>query len=770
MAVEASSSSVPATPANSDMKNLSMKLIGIALGLAALTAPAQTSAPFGNLPLYFEADSAASFLAHGRDAQFSISPMEAQIVLQKSGATRAVQMQFVDANPSAQIHGDSGLPGKINYLLGNDPAQWRSGMPTFAKVRVEGIYPGINLVYYGNQRQLEYDFAIAAGANPNSIAIHFHGADKISVNAQGGLVLKLGGSEILQPKPLIYQTVDGTRREISGGYKILDAHSVAFNVGKYDRTQPLVIDPVLGYSTYFGGTLADTAWAVALDTNDGSVYIAGQTLSKFATQKTSFSTPGAFQEFFEKGDPFSTTNAHQDDFAGGKLIGDGFVAKFDKTGTNLIYLTYLGGDKDDLVSSVAVDAAGNAFVTGFTDSSNFPTTVNALFPKIGGVENSRNKAFPGDAFVAELDSGGSNLLFSTYLGGSQLDAGNGIAIDSATNIYVTGLTGSPDFPVTNAVAFQLIGSTNMFLDRLAGTNNAFVAEIGAGGSPLIFSTYLGGTNFDSGESIALDAATNIYVTGYTSSTNFPVTTKASDAVLNGGLFKKNGIRYFAYDAFVTKLSLSGTNLVLAYSTFLGSTNNDVGYRIACDAAGNAYVTGYSASPDFPNTETNVPGLYAHGNITGNKKDTGASDIDAFLTKFDPNGARVYSALFGGNGDDIGYGVGLDASGDVFVVGATTSKDFPTNNVASPFRIKNAGGDDVFVTAFSTSPTNITALLYSGYLGGKANDFGYNIAVDPAGTAYIVGQTLSRDFPLTNAFQPFRNGQSDAFLTKIILTP
>jgi hypothetical protein len=729
-----------------------MKLTGVMLGLAALTASAQTAAPFGNLPLYFEANSAAVFLANGCDAQFSVSPTGAQLVLQKSGATRAVQMQFIGTNPQAQICGDGGLPGKINYLIGGDPAQWRSGVPTFAKVRVEGIYPGINLVYYGNQRQLEYDFAIAAGANPDSIAIHFDGAEKISVNAQGGLVLKLGGGEILQPKPLIYQTVGGARREISGGYKILDAHSVAFNVGKYDRALPLVIDPVLGYSTYFGGTLADTAWAVAINTNDGSVYVAGQTLSKLAMKKNlEFSNTNTFQ----KDSVFSTPGAIQEDFGGGKLIGDGFVAKFDATGTNLIYLTYLGGTNDDFVSSVAVDAAGNAFVTGFTDSPDFPVSTNALYPNISGVKNKRNKAYPGDAFVAELDSGGSNLLYSTYLGGSQLESGNGIAIDSADNAYVTGVTGSPDFPVT----------TNAVQNHLAGTNNIFIAEIGAGGSPLIFATYLGGTNFDAGESIAVDTNGYIYVAGFTSSTNFPTTTNAFTTVLNGGLLKKGGKNYFAYDAFVAKLAPSGVGLV--YSTFLGSTNNDVAYRIACDAAGYAYVTGYSDSPDFPNTVTNVPGLFAHGESTKSS----ASDIDAFLTKFDPNGAMVYSALFGGKGDDYGYGVALDASNDVFVVGATTSKDFPTNNAASAFRIKNSGGSDVFVTAFSTSPTNITALLYSGYLVGKGNDFGYNIAVDPAtGNAYIVGETDSKDFALTNAFQPFRNGKSDAFLTKILLTP
>jgi hypothetical protein len=733
-----------------------MKLAGFALGLTALAAAAQTAVQFGNLPLYFETDSAARFLANGRDAQFSILPDGAQFTLQKSGATRTVQMQFTGANPQAQIQGDNELSGKINYLIGSNPAQWRSGVPTFAKVRVEGIYPGINLVYYGNQRQLEYDFAIAAGANPDSIAIRFDGADKISVNAQGELVLKLGNSEILQPKPLIYQTVNGARREISGGYKILDANSVAFNVGKYDRARPLVIDPVLGYSTFFGGTLADTAFALALNATDGSVYIGGQTLSKLAIKKGKKNSP----DEFENDSPFSTPGAIQEEFAGGKRIGDGFVARFDDTGTNLIYLTYLGGSKDDLVSSVAVDAAGNAFVTGFTDSPDFPVSTNALYPHIGGIENPRNKAFPGDAFVAELDAGGSNFIYSTFLGGSQLEAGNGIVIDAADNAYVTGLTGSADFPVTNAVQNHLAAGV--------GTNNVFITEIGAGGSPLIFSTYLGGTNSDSGESIALDAANNIYVTGFTSSTNFPTTNAFFTTGLNGGLFKKGGKKYFAYDAFVAKLAPSGTSLV--YSTFLGSTNNDIGYHIVCDAAGNAYVSGNSASPDFPNTVTNVPGLYAHGNINGNKKDTGNTDIDAFLTKFDPNGAMIYSALFGGKGDDTGYGVGLDAAGDVFVAGATTSKDFPTNNATSAFRIKNAGGNDVFVTAFSTTPTNITAMLYSGYLGGRNNDFGYNLAVDPAGNAYVVGQTLSKNFPLTNAFQPFRNGKSDAFLTKIILAP
>jgi hypothetical protein len=308
----------------------------------------------------------------------------------------------------------------------------------------------------------------------------------------------------------------------------------------------------------------------------------------------------------------------------------------------------------------------------------------------------------------------------------------------------------------------LIGSTNLLLDHLAGTNNAFVAELGAGGSPLIFATYLGGNSYDVGEGVAVDPTGGILVAGFTGSTNFP-TTNAWSSLLNQELPKRNQ-RYFPYDAFVARLAPSGAGIV--FSTLLGSTNNDVGYRVACDAAGNAYVTGYSASPGFPNTVTNIPGFYAFGG----KKNTGASDIDAFLTEFDPSGAIVYSALFGGRGSDYGYGVALDAAGDVFVVGATTSNDFPTNNTYNTSGLlfpKRKGATDVFVTAFNT---NATALLYSGYLGGKSRDFGYNIAADPAGNVYLTGQTFSKDFILTNAFQPFRNGQYDAFLTKIPLIP
>ena len=349
-------------------------------------------------------------------------------------------MQFIGASPQAQIRGDEELPGKINYLTGNNPAQWRSGVTTFAKVRIDEIYPGINLVYYGNQHLIEYDLTVAPGASPDSIVMNFDGADEIMTNAQGELVLKLGTREIFQPRPLIYQMVEGTRKEITGGYKMLDAHRVAFAVGKYDHALPLVIDPILSYATYFGGTLGEFAAAVAVNPNDGSIYIAGETFSK---------------NFYANGPPFSTTNAYQTNFAGGKLTGDAFVARFDNLGKNLIYLTYLGGSADDGALSLAIDAVGNAFVTGFTDSTNFPTSSNALYPKISGKITDGFKTYPGDAFVTELNPGGSNLVYSTYLGGSSTDGGTGIAVDSSDNAYVTGYSYSTNFPTKNAIQNHL---------------------------------------------------------------------------------------------------------------------------------------------------------------------------------------------------------------------------------------------------------------------------------------------------------------------------
>jgi hypothetical protein len=743
----------PWTKSNRFAKSILASLAGAGcLCLLAAAAMAQPAVLPAGMPLYFEAnqgqvDSPAQFIARGRDSQFLISPSEAQLVLCKTTAprtfsARAVRLQFVGANDLAQISGEQELSGKINYLVGSNPARWQTGVTTFARVLVVGLYPGVNLTYYGNQRQLEYDLTVAPNADPGVIEIRFDGADGISINPAGELVLKLGDSDIRQPKPVFYQMANGSRKEISGGYKILDAHTVAFAMGDYDHNLPLVIDPILSYSTYFGGTAGNTASAVAVDTN-GFVYVAGETLS------ANLATVGAFQ-----------TN-----FAGGTVNGDAFVAKFSYNGTNviLVYCTYLGGNQDDLASSLAVDSAGNVFLTGYTDSPNFPTN-NALYSKILGHanynENNKTYYYNGNAFVAELNTNGSKLVYSTYLGGSGSvgsyvsgDEGMGIALDSADDAYVTGYTTSTNFPATNSLIYQLSGTNNTF-NHLAGTYNAFLTKIGPGGTNLLYSTYFGGNNVDVASGIAVDGTRAVYLAGSTDSPNFP-TNNPVQPYLGGTTNADSG-----YNAFVAKFGPSGTNLI--YSTFLGGTNNDFGYGVTVDSSTNAYVTGGTSSPNFTNTAANVLGLF--NKLTNNLAGT-ILTTNAFLVKLNPNGSILYSAVFGGFGEDVGNCVAVDSAGEAFVAGTTSSTNFPTLNTSGLLTATNSGNDDVFVTAFNT---NGSALLYSVYLGGANNDFGNGLALDPAGNAYVVGQTLSANFPTNNALHATLNGPSDAFLAKILL--
>ncbi|MGB7770181.1 MAG: SBBP repeat-containing protein [Verrucomicrobiia bacterium] len=720
-----------------------------ALNVLALAAQAQIPAALGNLPLYFStapgpANTPVQFIARGGDYQFLISPAEARLNLQKTGtaaqniSSQTVRMQFVGADSQAQIQGADELTGKINYLVGDNPAQWRTGVATFARVRVGRLYPGVNLVYYGNQRRLEYDFTIASGANPDVIKIRFEGVDKISIGARGELVLALGKDEIRQLAPLIYQTVNGTRKTVVGGYRILGRHTVAFTVGQYDPKLPLVIDPVLTYSTYFGGNSSDAANAIALDTN-GFIYIAGQTLSS---------------QFYP------TTGAFQTNFAGGSLTGDAFVAKFDNQASHLVYLTYLGGNSDDVALDLAVDDSGDVYVTGYTLSTNFPT-YNALYPKIGGtpiVYNGHVYGYNADAFVTELNTNGSGLVYSTYLGGAGSDEGIGIAIDPAGDAYITGLADSTNFPVTTNAWQKQLACAN-FLFNTGQNGNAFVSEISTGGSNLIYSSYFGGTNFDEGNGIAVDLSNNVYVAGVTASTNFP-NTNAFQQYLNGAT---NAALF--YDAFVAKFAPSCTNLV--YSSFLGGSNNDAAYRIAVDTNGNAYVTGWTVSTNFPDTATNVVGLY--NGLTNNASGLYPYITNAFLTQITYNGTNAaigYSAVFGGTngGVDIGEDVALDPSGDAFVVGASSSTSFPATNTPGLLGATNAGGYDAFVIGFNT---NCSAIIYSGYFGGSGNDYGYGIAVDSLTNVYIVGQTSSANFPVfNNQGQTSLRGASDAFLAEI----
>lgn len=781
------------------MNSLLQKAFGVLvwLGLAVSVVSAQTRFDLGSLPLWFEAGPGADarmFIAHGRDSQISLSPEGAKFTLGRPGQPPATtRMLFVGASGAAEISGSAAMPARINYFQGNDPAQWQTGLAAFGQVRVTGVYPGIDLVYYGNQQRLEYDFDLAPGARPESVAIRFAGAQKVLVDAHGELVVELAGRQVIQQQPVAYQMIGGVRRSVAVGYKMLDAHTVAFAVGHYDSRQALVIDPVLSYSTFFGGYSTDIAWAVAFATNDNSVYIAGQTLSANINGTLPLTTPGAFQPNFQ----------------GGLFYGDAFVAKFhdltnptqlNDLATNLVYCTYLGGSQDDAAFALAVDSTGHAFVTGITYSTNFPVTNFLVFPRGNGkiFNGSTNQAsydptlnsYPSEGFVSELDPNGAHLMFSTYLGGESIDLPQGLALDPAGDIFLTGYTSSTNFPVTtNAWQPELQTVLNRYLGF-----NAFVTEIGtngAGGRALTYSSYLGGTNQDMGYGIAFNHG-YVAVAGSTCSSNFPTTnaisqylsgsTYYSGAVLNSSSNNiNNNFVSVAYvplncDAFVTLYPVTGSTLgAPVYSTFLGGTNTDVAYGVALDAQANVYVVGGTTSTNFPVTSN--PGQLVLPSFVLTNNYYGIFVTNVFLTQLKFQGAAPpvigYSAVFGGFGNDVAQGIALDAAGNAFVVGYTSSitNAFATpNNLLGALSATNSGQINVFVAAFQSGFSN---LLYAADFGSYSQDTGYGIAVGPDDSIYVAGQTLSASpfyylqFPVLNAWEPSVSDQNNAFLVKIL---
>jgi len=560
-------------------------------------------------------------------------------------SSAVLRMRLVGANASAAVTGAEELPGKSNYFIGNDPKKWRTNVPNYAKVKYQDVYPGVDLVYYGNQGgQLEYDFVVAPGADPETIRFALSGGLqessrqsavgsraqnqtlrqskiqnlKSKIDPSGDLVIETDGGEVRLHKPVVYQpaisngqrTTDyGQRAPVEGHYVMQANNQVGFKVASYDHTRPLLIDPVLSYSTYLGGSFTDLGYHITVDSS-GNAYVTGDTLSQ------NFPTANPFQAT-NKATP-TTSNP------------TAFVAKLNSTGSALVYSTYLGGSNEDVGTGIAVDSSGNAYVTGYTTSTNFPT-VNPLQVSNGGGY---------EAFVSKLNAAGSALVYSTYLGGSGSDAGGGIAVDSSSNAYVTGYTNSTNFPTANP-----------FQASNGGGYDTFVSKLNAAGSALVYSTYLGGSGSDAGTGIAVDSSSNAYVTGYTNSTNFPTVNPLQ--VSNGG----------GYDAFVSKLNAAGS--ALTYSTYLGGSNEDVGTGIAVDSSSNAYVTGYTSSTDFP-TVSPLQASYGGGNL------------DAFVAKFDAAGsALIYSTYLGGGGTDRGYGIAIDSSANAYVTGETISNNFPT---------------------------------------------------------------------------------------------
>ncbi len=719
--------------------------------------PKQVAKSYGRLPLSFEAnrgqtDEQVKFLSRGKGYTLLLTPTEAVLALKRpkgqesssslsgrgalhppetnpklgaghSEPNTVLRMKLVGANPRPEVSGLDELPGKSNYFIGNDPSKWRTNVPHYAKVHYQDIYPGIDLVYYGNQsqrsgdpassagRQLEYDFIVAPGADPDAIGLAFDGTDRLTLDAQGDLVLRIRDTQVRLRKPVVYQEVDGTRQEIAGSYVLTSNHQVTFEVAPYDASKPLIIDPVLVYSTYLGGSSDDFGSGVAVDAA-GNAYVTGSTGS-----------PN-----FPTANPFQSANAGDD---------DAFVTKFNAAGSALVYSTYLGGSNFDRGGAdIAVDADGNAYVTGSTRSTDFPTA-NPIQPVNAGGE---------DAFVTKLNAAGSALVYSTYLGGLNDEGGFAIALDAAGNAYVTGRTCSDNFPTT-AGAFQ----TNFPGGPCAFGADAFVTKFNADGSALVYSTYLGGSDGDQGFGITVDTAGNTYVTGRIRSTDFP-TANPLQPVFGGGSF----------DAFITKLNADGSALV--YSTYLGGSDWDGAGGIAVHAAGNTYVAGSTRSTNFPTT----PGAFdTTCGTDGNCNFDGSSVFfDAFVTKLDAAGsALVYSTYLGGSGSDGAGSIAVDLAGNAYVGGGTDSSDFPT---ANPIQATFAGGlGDGFVTKLGAAGDT---LVFSTYLGGSGSfrEGPSGIAVDIAGSAYVVGSTNSDDFPTANPFHAARGGAFDAFVAKIDL--
>jgi hypothetical protein len=483
--------------------------------------------------------------------------------------------------------------------------------------------------------------------------------------------------------PHIYQETNGARREVRGRYVITSKNNVGFEVATYDRRGALVIDPVLAYSTYLGGSQRDIVWGIAID-SAGNAYMTGLTLSS----------------------DYPTANAIQPT----NYIATAFVTKMDAAGDALLYSTYLGGSGGTEGYRIAVDASGNAYITG-SAGSDFPV-VNAIQDACGGISC-------WDAFVTKINAAGNALVYSTYLGGSGEDDGYGLALDASGNAYITGFTASTDFPTVNAIQ-SIFG----------GWFDAFVTKINPTGSALVYSTYLGGSAAEYDQDIAVDAAGEAYITGWTYSNNFP-TVHAIQPTNH------------SQDAFITKINAAGNGFV--YSTYLGGSNAEQGLGITADSAGNAYVTGDTLSFDFPTANA--------------LQSTNGGYENAFVTKISPDGdTLVYSTYLGGSGYAQGRRIAVDSAKEAYVTGVA-GINFPVVNA-----IKSKGTNDAFVTKISADGST---LIYSTYLGGRGSDYGNAIAVDAAGTAYVTGETNSTNFPKTLlAYQPSLKGDSDAFVTKI----
>ena len=672
----------------------------------------------GKLPLLFEPNAgqeneAVRFKAHTPGGTLFFTPSEVVLALNidpntgnvSSDATEAeeqvVRLSFIGANANPTMLGDDTTATRVSYFLGSDPTSWHTEIPTYAGVTYSGLYPGIDLHYEGSNSNLKGTYIVAPGADPSHISWRYNGAQGVSLDNSGNLQIALNSvlspqsSVLTEAAPVAWQEIGGQRVPVEAHYALAGDGSIGFALGSYDANHPLVIDPTLTYSTYIGGNFAEYGFGIAAD-SAGYFYVVGMTNSS----------------------NFPTVSPYQPNLLGSS---DGWVARFNPQGQP-VYITYLGGNGIDYALDVATDGQGNAYVTGFTSSANFPTA-NAFQPAFGG-------GFY-DAFITKLNPAGSALVFSTYLGGNEEENSHGsgsqsgsIALDTQGNIYVTGFTQSENFPVLNAIQ-----PTHYNIDDL------FITKLNPSASALVWSTYLGGLTNEQPKDIAVDSANNVYVTGFTDSGDFPLMNPAQPNMV--------GTR----DVFVTKINAAGTALV--YSTYWGGNGGENGAGIAVDSLGNAYIAGDTDSNNFPVLNAYQ---FSYGGFN-----------DAFVSKFGPTGTPVYSTYLGGDWVDGAYSVAVNAAGEAYAFGSTQSEEFP---VVNPIIPTLRGSEDAFVTHFNAAGNGLVFSTFFGGSNGREMQGPGAMTVDAGSNIYITGNTGANDLPTVNPFQPFPASAFEAFISRI----
>jgi len=751
MTVLSATATVTPTAAVTPSATTTPAVDGLGAAVAPVRAPSDAPRPgkrpdlAGRLQLGFEenhgqTDSAVAFLSRGADYAVYLSAGAATLAVVRpatstlvrpelapytgpgsgaplgpppGGEQATLRLAFAGADAHVRIEGRDRLPGTVSYLRGDDASRWHTAIPTYARVAYDNLYPGVDLVYYGTDGRLEYDYIVRPNADPSPIALDVQGAQALTLDSDGALVLTTAVGPVRQEPPVAYQEIDGARRAVDARYT-LNGTTVGVALGAYDHSQPLTIDPVLVYGTYLGGSTGYT--------NNGNTYpngiavdAAGDAYVTGYTYATNFvTTPNAYR----------TT----------PITGvDAFVSKFNPAGNALLYSTYLGGSGDDDAHHIALDASGNAYVTGWTSSTNFPV-VNAAQSAYGGGQY--------DAFVTKLNPSGTALVYSTYLGGRGRDMGYGIAIDASGAAYLTGRTTSTNY----------ITTTGTLQGGLKGAEDAFVTKLTPAGA-VAYSTYLGGSGQEYAANVAVDASGAAYVAGDTVSADFP-TPNGAQPVAPGG---------YGDDGFVAELNPGGTALV--YGTYLGETNIDQALGIALDPAGNVYVSGSTRVALSPPTFPTTAGAYQTTNYGG---------FEAFVVKLNTarSGAAslVYGTLVGGFVDSPNAALAVDAAGDAYITGQaqqTLDPSTPTNGYPylDPLQgVVGGGNSDAYVTELNPAGS---ALVWSVFLGGNGDDGAIGVAVDGQGGVYVTGGTTSTDFTVSGAPQPYLfNNCTDAFVVKL----